>query len=505
MATSSTRDEIPRGSTQGPAARRKFFGGLAAVVGALALVEITSGIIQGFYTPILTDIARRFEVHDADVNWLEAAQFMFAALAVPILAKLGDLYGHRLVLLVTTAVVAGASFTMALAPGFLTFLVGWTLQGAYVVWLPLEVALIYLAARESAKLSDAAHEVPALTRRATGFLVAALELGVIGGALTAGALAEVLSLSVILLIPAVAVAACFFVVLFMVPKDPAHGRAKTNIDVTGVVLLSLSLGTFMAGLVLVRSVGFTSPWPWLLVVVSLAILAPFVRHERRHPEPIIDVDMLKDRSMWPIQLVAGLFGVSILGAQAPLSTFARTDPAEVGYGVGLSAAQVSYAIGVYVVALLVGALLYAPVAQWLTPRLALVVASVLVSTGFMLFLPFHESLVQLVGNMLIIGLGSGALVAALPAAAAAAAPQSRTGMATGLINTSKTIGGAISSAVFGVALLQGVSNVVVEAGQTAAPLSGYLTVWALCGITAACCAVLLLLVPKRALTSVSAR
>lgn len=478
----------------------KFFGGLAAIVGALALVEVTSGIIQGFYTPILTDIARHFGVHDADVNWLEAVQAMFAALAVPILAKLGDLYSHRLVLLVTTAVIAAASFVMVIAPGFITFLIGWALQGAYVVWLPLEVALIYLAAQKATELSDAAHAVPALTRRATGFLVAGLQVGIIVGALTAGALVEVLPLRVILLFPAIAVTACYFVVLLMVPKTPVLGGAKPIIDVAGVGLLSLVLGTFMAGLVLVRSAGFASPWLWGLIVVAVVLVVPFVRHERSHPEPIIDVNMLNNRSMWPIQVVAGLFGVSILGAQAPLSTFARTNPADVGYGVGLSAAQVSYVIGVYVVALLVGALLYAPVSRWRTPRLALIGASVLVAIGFLLFLPFHENLSHMIGNMVIVGLGSGALVAALPAAAAAAAPHSRTGMATGLTNTTKTIGGAISSAVFGVALLQGVTTAGIEAGQTAAPLAGYLTVWTLCGVSAACCAVLLLLVPKQAFT-----
>jgi hypothetical protein len=51
-------------------------GGLAPVVFALAFVEITSGVIQGFYTPILTDIARHLGVPDADVNWLEGAQLM---------------------------------------------------------------------------------------------------------------------------------------------------------------------------------------------------------------------------------------------------------------------------------------------------------------------------------------------------------------------------------------------------------------------------------------------
>ncbi|WP_019147109.1 MFS transporter [Timonella senegalensis] len=518
----------------------RIAGPLAAIVGALALVEITSGVLQGYYTPILTDIARHFSVHDADTNWLEASQLMLSALCVPVLAKIGDLYGHRRVLIGTTAATALASFGLAFAPTFWTFLVAWALQGAYAVWLPLEVALIYLAARQavagrrSAGENQISDEVPALTRKAAGLLVAALETGVIVGALVSGEVAQVASMRVTLLIPALVVTACLVAVVVLLPKDtkpelaaavseysagsvegagagagPGAGAGTDNadarlgrVDVVGVVLLTLSLALLMSGLVLVRSTGVGSPWPWLLLLSAVALVVPFVRHERSHPEPIIDVKLLAERSMWPIQLTAGLFGVSVLGAQAPLSTFARTNPDEVGYGLGLTSASVSYIIGLYVITMLIGALLFAPVSRRFTPRVALIMASSLVALGYLMFLPFHGSLLQTMINMGIAGLGSGALVAALPAAAASAAPTTRTGMATGLTNTTKTIGGAIASAVFGVALFAGVSEAAVSSGETAAPLSGYMTVWALCGITAAICALLLTRVPKDSFTSV---
>ena len=64
--------------------------GLAAVVGFLVCVELASGVLQGYYTPMLTDIARHLGVHDADVNWLEGTPLMLSALVVPAFAKLGD-------------------------------------------------------------------------------------------------------------------------------------------------------------------------------------------------------------------------------------------------------------------------------------------------------------------------------------------------------------------------------------------------------------------------------
>ncbi len=80
--------------------RAGALGALASVVGFLAFVEFTSGILQGYYTPMLTDIARNLDIHDADVNWLEGTQLMLSALVVPALAKLGDMDGHKRMLLV---------------------------------------------------------------------------------------------------------------------------------------------------------------------------------------------------------------------------------------------------------------------------------------------------------------------------------------------------------------------------------------------------------------------
>lgn len=124
--------------------------GLAAIVGAFAAVEFTSGVLQGYYTPLLTDLARHLQVHDADVNWLEGAQLMLAAIAVPLLSRLGDAVGHKRILLWSTAITALASFGLVLAPNFALFLVAWALQGVYVVWLPLEIALVWMRAERAA-------------------------------------------------------------------------------------------------------------------------------------------------------------------------------------------------------------------------------------------------------------------------------------------------------------------------------------------------------------------
>jgi MFS family permease len=474
--------------------QRRSLGAITfSLVGFLFLVELTSGILQGFYVPLISDLVHHLHITDADFNWFEAAQLLLSALVVPVLAKLGDMFGHKKMLLISTVLTAGASWWLAFAGDFTSFLIAWALQGFYVVWLPLEVALIFDRGRRT---STGASQ----TRRAAGLLVVALEAGAIIGALSSsvvfGALNQNVTLT--LFVPAIAVSLVFFAILFGVPEsEPIPGR---RLDIGGFTILAIGLLLVTSGLTFLRINGPESWWSWALIVIGVLVFVPFAMYEKRQPDPAIDLKVLAQPSMWPVLLTAGLFGIAVLGAQAPLSTYAGTDPGEVGYGLGLSTGMRSILIGVYLVSMIVGALLFPLLSKRGSPRIALIVAAFFVAVGYLLFLPFHDTTPQVLTNMVIAGIGSGALVAALPAAAAAAAPRGQTGIAAGLTNTTKTIGGSFASAVFGIVLATG----VVAAASTAASLTGYMTVWAICGGGALLSAVLLFFVPKRAFADVEA-
>lgn len=456
--------------------------GLLTVVGFLAAVEVASGVIQGYYTPIFPQIADHLSIAEGDVNWFEAAQLIVSALCVPLLARLGDLIGHQRVLLIATAVTAAGSWLLAFAPSFTTFLIGWAIQGAYVVWLPLEIAIVYRRTRGTGRQD-------VLTRRAAAALVGVLELAVIIGALTSGALVDAVGMNLILALPAIVVT--LVLVVIWVGIENAPGESRGGIDWGGLGLITLALGLVLAGMVVLRLDGLTSPWAWTLVAAGLAALVPFWRYESDQSEPVVDVRLLTEPGQWPVQVTAFLFGIPVLGGQIPLSTFAQADPAERGYGLGASAGFVSTLIGLYVITMAVGALSVPLVARWLGVRGALVTASVLVGVGYLLWIPFHGSTGQVTVNMALAGLGSGALVAALPAAAASAAPPDRTSFAAGMTNATKTVGGAVASSVFALAL----TGSAATTAEPHASLSGYLVVWGVCSAAAFTAAIALLAAP----------
>jgi len=456
-----------------------------ALVGWLFALELVSGILQGYYVPLISDLVVHLGIHDSDFNWFESSQLLLSAIAVPIFSKLGDMIGHKKVILITTALTAGATWWLAFAGDFWSFLIAWALQGFYAVWLPLEVALIFDRARVS-------KTGPSQTRRAAGSLVVALESGAIVGALGAGALFGVLAgnVTLTLIIPAIATTLVFFAVLFGVPEStPEPGRSLDAIGFTG---LSIALLLITGGLTFLKLNGVDTWWAWALIAIGVLSFLPWGRYELRQRDPAIDLRVLGQRNMWPVQLTAGLVGVAILGAQAPLSTFAGTDPIN-GFGLGLSSGQRSILIGAYLLSLIVGAVLFPRFSRWTSPRLSLIIAAGLVGVGYLLFLVNNATTAGVYVNMVIAGIGSGALVAALPAAAAAAAPRGQTGIAAGLTNTTKTIGGSFASAAFAIILAAGAVHAVTE---TASSLGAYLAVFAICGITALIAMALLFFVPK---------
>ncbi len=357
---------------------------LAGVVGALVVVEGTSGLLQGYYTPLLSDVARHLDINDAQVNWFEAAQLLLSAIVVPLLARLGDIVGHRKVLIGSLAVTAAASWGIAFAPSFWLFTVVWAIQGFYVVWLPMNVAIIHARARKHPNTAE-------LTRKGAGLIVVALEAGAIGGALLAGQLGLVFSdrLWLSLAVPAVFVTIALLVVLFKVP-DPGT-RGEGGIDLAGTVLLSLSLLAITGGLALVRLNGITV-WVVSMMAVGGLLMWVFVRSELGKDDPVIDMRLIARPTVWPVVLTSALFGVSVLGSAGAAVDLCRDRSRPRWATDSVSTPRIArISIGAYVFSLLIGAGVFSRVSRVIAPRHVLIGASGMVAIGYLLLVPFHGS------------------------------------------------------------------------------------------------------------------
>ncbi|MFP5311928.1 MAG: MFS transporter, partial [Actinomycetes bacterium] len=259
---------------------------VTVLVALLAFIEFTGGFLQGYYVPLFGLISVQLGISDADITWFSVVSTLAMGVLVPVLSKLGDIYGHRRMLRIATVAVLAGALLVALAPNYPLVLLGRVLSGPLAVWLPLEIALVH-----NRISGDGA-------RKAIGTLVAFLTIGAIAGTLTAGTVATfVPDTTMVLLIPVALVVVCSIVVFAFVPESDV--RAAGKIDVIGFVGLALAMMGLLWGLREAQIAGFGSVESMLPLVAAAVILLGWGWWELRVETPAIDLRMIATRRLWP--------------------------------------------------------------------------------------------------------------------------------------------------------------------------------------------------------------
>ena len=448
--------------TDSPAITRSMPGVTArTVVGFLVFCELASGFVQGFYPPLLGAIAEHLAVSDADITWFLTVQTLSAAVCVPLLAKLGDVFGHRRMLRIAVIAVLIGTLVTAFLPTYPVVLAARVLIGPLAVWLPLEIALVHNRIKgETARTS-------------IGLLVSCLTGGAILGTIASGALSAVIpSLTIVLLVPVLFVIVSAYAVFFKVPEST--DRARVKIDVIGFIGLAVAMVTLLIGLRLASVNGFASASTIVTLVAAVVVFVLWVLWELRTDSPAIDVRLIVSKNLGPIYLTALLFGMVMFGTQSPLTTFLAANPAEVGYGFAAKPSETSRVIAVLTILATVGAAVFAPIARRIGIRTVLIAGAALAAAGQLFQLALHTQLWHIYVASAIGGIGMGLLLGALPALLAERAPHDQTGIAAGVYNSLRTLGGAAAGAVFAVVL-----SSFTPVGELASGLGGYLTIWAI--------------------------
>ncbi|MFS0714789.1 MFS transporter [Microbacterium sp. 2P01SA-2] len=433
-----------------------------AVVGFLVFCELASGFVQGFYAPLLGEIAGHLRVSDADITWFLTVQTLAAAVCVPLLSKLGDIFGHRRMLRIAVVAVLIGTLVTAFLPSYPIVLAARILVGPLAVWLPLEIALVHNRIKgETARTS-------------IGLLVSCLTGGAILGTLAAGLFSAVLpSLTLTLLVPVVFVAVSAYAVFFKVPESTTRTAAK--VDVLGFVGIGLAMVLLLFGLRLASTSGFASPATIATLAAALVVFAAWVMWELRTTSPAIDLRLVVSPGLGPVYLTAFLFGMVMFGAQSPLTTFLTADPAQTGYGFAASASTASAVTAVVTILATLGAATFAPLARRVGIRTVLIAGALAAASGSIIQIAFHDHLWQIFVVSAINGIGMGLLLGALPALVAELAPADSTGIAAGVYNSLRTLGGSAAGAVFAVVLAG-----FTTTGALHSSIQGYITIWGVC-------------------------
>ncbi|GII99770.1 MFS transporter [Sediminihabitans luteus] len=436
---------------------------VSSLVGFLVVMELSSGFLQGWFLPLLGQIGERFDAPPSALNWVTSVFLLTSVVFVPVIAKMGDRYGHKRMLAIAAALTAIGSIVVAVAPTFEIFLLGRAISAALVAFIPLEFAIVRDRNPENAG-------------KAIGLLIGALTLGASLGALLSGGLGEVLPLGVVLWAPAVLLALCVPVVIFLVPETSV--RSTGTIDWWGAALLGLGLVMLLGGVGNGNVWGWTDPKTLVAIVGGAVVLAGWTALELRVTSPLVDLRAVGSSGVGlPIGLGV-LFGAWMLGGQTPLSVFALTDPDVAGFGLGMGSA------GVGLIALVAGGFAFLGasmgdrIARRIGYRATILAGSLTAGATYLVMAAWHSSTPGYLALTAVTSVAGGVLMATLPTIVVMRAPQDQVAITSSLYNTSRTASGGAAGAVFA-AIMSGLVTTVGtgDAASTVASESAYVAVW----------------------------
>ena len=438
-----------------------------SVVGFLVVLQFASGVLQAWLPPLLPSILRQYGTTAAELNWTNVVYLLSTAVCVPLMAKLGDSYGHRRLLIIAASLVAIGTVLVAVAPTFGVLLIGRAIQGPLGAFLPLEFAIV----RERAGGQPG---------RAIGLLIGAVAIGGGVGFLLAGITRQHLSLSLTLWIPALVMIAAVPVAALLVPETTV--RMAGRIDWGGAALLSTGLVLFLA------AVGNGSAWGWADVrtiggvMGGVALLATWVWFEQRVAHPLVDLSLVLHGPL-ALPVLAGFFyGAELYGSQVAVALFLGL-PASTGFGLGLVPGQLGLVLLVFAAFAFVGTVLAPRLAERFGSARALCAGALLTTTGYLLTVAAHDTAGVFVLWQALIGLGNGVVLATLSAQVVTRAPADSVGISSGMFNISRTVGGAVSGAAFA-AVMAALVTQLPGAARPVTSEAGYVTVWAVCAALA---------------------
>jgi predicted MFS family arabinose efflux permease len=179
-----------------------------------------------------------------------------------------------------------------------------------------------------------------------------------------------------------------------------------------------------------------------MLIAAAMLLAAFVVAESRAPAPLLRLGLL--RSRW----VAGANVVVFFSTAGQFAAFYFVS-LYMQQVLGMSAAATGAAFLPFSVSLVAGTLVATRVTAARTPRASLVPGALLAAAGlawFAFISPGGGFLTDVLGPCIITGIGVGLVIAPIVAAATTGVAPREAGMASGLMNSSRQLGGCIGLA-----------------------------------------------------------
>jgi EmrB/QacA subfamily drug resistance transporter len=431
-----------------PAPDRSAGAGSRTVIAGAACAAFMNILDRTIVSVSLPSIVRDLEVDTSRGVYVLLAHSIMLAGTVLMFGKMADRRGVKPVMSLGFLLFTFSSLLCSLAPSLPVLVAGRFLQG---------VGGGVLAATS---LGAVGYYLPPDRRGwGIGIISAASALGAMLGAPLGGILSESLGWRWIFIVNIPVGLAAWWLAAFQFPRHPVETSAEggSALDMIGVFLSILALSALILAITRKPGTGWASPWVLGGFFLSGALFIAFIIRERRLQDPLLDLDLFKDRRFLAANL-ANVFTSMLVAGMLFLLPFYFI------FVKGLSPSATGAVLllfsGVYV--------LISPLAGRLSDRIGVR----LLTTGGMglaflalfvfLLLPGGSALALIIALLTLLGVAYGMYLSPNNRQILSLAPADRQGSASGIVRLFFYLG-----QLLGVAMVES----VLRAGLPAANLS----------------------------------
>jgi EmrB/QacA subfamily drug resistance transporter len=405
--------------------RRKWLA-LALLSAVQFMVVLDIAIVNVALPSIKDDLGFSQE----NLQWVISAYALVFGGFLLLGGRAADLLGRKRIFLGGIVIFTVASFLAGMAWSEASLIGARALQGlGAAIISPAALSILSVTFREGRERNIA-----------LGVWGAVGGVGAAAGVLLGGVLTETLSWSWIFFVN-VPVGAAAFVLAPLLLSESRDATAK-SFDVPGAVLVTAGLSSLVYAITQAGEHGWLAGRTIGFFAGSLVLLMAFVGWEERHPEPLMRFGIFRTRTVTGANVAGFILGTAMFSMFLMLTLYMQQV-------LGYSAMET----GVAYLAVAGTAILWSAVAAQLVTRVGvkpiLTIGMATLTAGLILFtqVPVDGSYVaDLLPGFLLIGLGIGFAFVPISIAALAGVQPSEAGLASGLINTSQQIGGALGIA-----------------------------------------------------------
>jgi EmrB/QacA subfamily drug resistance transporter len=401
---------------------------LGAMCFALFMIMLDNTVMNVALPSIQSDLGTSI----GQLEWIVNGYTLSFGVLLVTGGRLGDIFGRRLMFIAGVVIFAVFSATAGLAASAEMVIASRVLQG------------IGAALMMPATLSIITHTFPAAERgRAIGTWAGVSALALSIGPLLGGFLVEQVSWRAIFFINLPVAVLAVLATLFAVreSRDPTIDRV---VDIPGVATLTVALTALVLALIEGNSWGWGSPGVVALLAGGALALAVFVAIELQVRAPMVEFEFFGDRNFLGANAVAFIITFAMLGTFFFLALYMQD---LLGYS-ALEAGVRFLPTTVLIVAI-------APLAGRLMDRVGALppIASGLGILTVAMYLFSRVDTATTFSDLLLpfvlMGIGIALVMSPMSAAAMNAVAQHKAGIASGILQMSRMIGGAVGVAATG--------------------------------------------------------